>query len=45
VSALLEEAEEGLAKLVGVHVWDYIGVALEETGELGRRYPICLAVL
>jgi hypothetical protein len=32
MAALLEEAQEGLAKLVGVHVWDYIGQVWEETG-------------
>ena len=38
VSALLEEAQEGLAKLVGVHVWHYIGRVLEETGAGKARW-------
>jgi hypothetical protein len=40
VPPLLEEAQEGLAKLVGVHVWDYIGVVLEETGARERLTDI-----
>jgi len=40
MAALLEEAQEGLAKLVGVHVRDYIGVVLEETGARERLTDI-----